>query len=90
MARHSNQLTLRDVDPRVLDEIHRLARAEGLSVNKAAAKILRMGAGVQDAPVSRSIGGSVDRFVGSLSKAEAAKLSTSLRSLEQVDGELWK
>lgn len=90
MARHQNQLTLRDLDPRVLAEIHRLAEAEGLSVNRAAAKILKLGAGIQDAPASRNIGAAVDRFVGRLSKAEAEKLSHSLRSLEQVDDELWK
>ena len=90
VARHSNQLTLRDLDPRVLAEIQRLARAEGLSVNKAAAELLKQGAGVQDAPVSRNIGAAVDRFVGSLTKVEAEKLSRSLRSLEQVDDELWK
>jgi hypothetical protein len=90
MARHSNQLTLRDLDPRVLAELKRLAHAEGLSVNKAAAKLLKLGAGIQDAPASRNIGASVDRFVGSLSRAEAEKLSSSMRSLERVDDELWK
>lgn len=90
MAKHSNQMTLRDLDPRVLAEIHRLAQAEGLSVNKAAAKILQLGAGIRDAAPSRNIGHAVDRFVGSLSKAQAEKLSSSLRSLEQVDDELWK
>jgi len=90
MARHSNQLTLRDLDPRILAEIERVARAEGLSINKAAAKILKAGAGIQDAHESRRIGVAVDRFVGTLSPAEAGKLSRSLRLLEQVDGELWK
>ena len=90
MARHSNQLTLRDLDPRVLAEIERIARAEGLSINKAAAKILKVGAGIHDTPESRCIGAAVDRFVGSLSAAEARKISQSLRSVEQVDEELWK
>ena len=90
MARHSNQLTLRDLDPRVLAEIARVARVEGLSINKAAAKILKAGAGILDAPESRRIGAAVDRFVGSLSAAEAHKVSQSLRSLEQVDDELWQ
>lgn len=90
MARHSNQLTLRNIDPRVLNEIKRLAQTEGLSVNKAAAKLLKRGAAIEDAATSRTIGASVDRFVGSLSKAEATKLTSSLRSLEQVDDELWK
>lgn len=90
MVRHKNQLTLRDVDPRVLDEIERVARVEGLSLNKAASKILKAGAGVRDAPESRSIGAAVDRFVGSLQAEEARSLSKSLRGLEQIDDEFWK
>lgn len=90
MVRHSNQLTLRDLDPRVFAEIERVARVEGLSINKAAAKILKIGAGIQTVPESRCIGSSVDRFVGSISAAEARQLKQSLRQLEQVDEELWK
>lgn len=90
MARHSNQITLRDLDPRVFAEIERVAHVEGLSINKAAAKILKVGAGIEEARESRRIGAAVDRFVGSLSAAEARKISQSLRSVEQVDPELWK
>jgi hypothetical protein len=90
MSRHTNQVTLRDLDPRVLAEIERVARVEGLSINKAAAKILKIGAGIDAAPESRSIGAAVDRFVGKLSAAEARKLVQSLRVVEQVDDELWK
>lgn len=88
--RHTNQVTLRDLDPRVFAEIERVARVEGLSINKAAAKILKIGAGIQAVPESRCIGAGVDRFVGRLSAAEARKLSQSLSALEQVDDELWK
>jgi hypothetical protein len=90
VVRHQNQLTLRDLDPRVLDEIERVARVEGLSLNKAAAKILKAGAGIRDAPESRCIGAAVDRFVGSLPVGEARRLAKSLRSLEHIDDELWK
>ena len=88
--RHKNQLTLRDLDPSVLVEIERVARADGLSLNKAAAQILKIGAGIRDAPESRCIGSAVDRFVGSLSAGEASRLAKSLGALEQVDHELWK
>lgn len=90
MVRRANQLTVRDLDPRVLAEIERIARSEGLSLNKAAAKILRAGAGLSDAKPSRRIGAAVDRFVGTLSASEASKLSRSLNLLERVDDELWK
>jgi hypothetical protein len=89
MARRINQLTLRDIDPRVLLEIQRLSRTEGLSLNKAAAKLLKQGAGLRDA-ASHGIGSAVDRFIGKLSRADAAQLSRALRSLDQVDAELWK
>ena len=90
MTRRSNQLTLRDIDARVFAEIERVARLEGLSLNKAAAKILKAGAGVRDAHESRCIGGAVDRFVGRLPSAKARRLARSICSLEQVDDELWK
>ncbi len=88
--RQQNQLTLRDIDPRVLDEIERVARVEGLSLNKAAGKILKAGAGVRDATESRCIGAAVDRFVGSVTAEGARNLSKSLRALEQIDDEFWK
>ncbi len=90
MARQSNQLTLRDLDPRIFAEIERVARVEGLSINKAAAKILKAGAGIHDAVAPPRIGAAVDRFVGRLSAAEARSLSKSFSALEQVDDELWK
>lgn len=88
--RQSNQLTLRDLDRRVLAEIERVAKAEGLSLNKAAAKILKAGVGIQDLAEPRCIGAAVDRFVGSLSAGEASKLTRSLRALDRVDDDLWK
>lgn len=74
------------MDSRVVAEIHRLAQAEGLSINKAAAKILKLGAGIRDVAVSRNIGQAVDRFVGSLSKVEAqnAAVADLVRNSERV------
>jgi hypothetical protein len=90
MVRRLNQLTVRDLDPRVLAEIERVARSEGLSLNKAAAKILKAGAGLSDTKPGRRVGSAVDRFVGSLSAGEARKLAQSLGAVERVDEEFWK
>jgi hypothetical protein len=90
MVRRANQLTVRDLEPRVLAEVERVARSEGLSLNKAAAKLLRAGAGLTDKKRARTIGAAVDRFVGSLSAAEAGKLLRSVSAVERVDDELWK
>lgn len=90
MARRDNQLTVRDLDPRVLAEIERVAGREGLSLNKAAAKILKAGAGLSDEKPTRRIGSAVDRFVGILAPAESNQLNRSLAWLERVDDEHWK
>jgi hypothetical protein len=88
---HSSQLTLRGVDPRVLAEIRRVARQKGISLNKAALSILARGSGVgEPAEPSRRIGPALDRFIGSWTATQAREFSRSLRSLEQVDDELWK
>ena len=91
MARHTQSghaSRSRPASP--LAEIERVARVESISLNKAVAKIWKIGAGIDAAPDSRRIGAAVDRFVGKLSAAEARKSMPSLRVLEQVDDELWK
>ncbi|HVJ20179.1 MAG TPA: hypothetical protein VM686_32415 [Polyangiaceae bacterium] len=91
MARRTNQLTLRGLEPQVLGEIQRVARAKGVSMNKAALGLLKRGAGIDEpAEASRCIGPAVDRFVGTWTTAQARAFSQSIGSLEQVDDELWK
>ena len=68
----------------------RLARSEGLSINKAAAKILKLGAGIREAPEERRIGKAIDRFVGTLSAVEARALSRTLGAFDKIDEEMWK
>ena len=91
MARRTSQITLRGVEPLVLAEIQRIARAKGVSMNKAALSLLNRGAGIdEERQASRRIGTAVDRFVGSWTGAQASAFSRSIASLEQVDDELWK
>lgn len=91
MAPHINQLTVRGLDPRVLAEIRKLARAQGISMNKAALSLLTRGAGLELPPTNeRQIGQSVDRFVGTWSAAEARDFDRSTRSLEHLDEDFWK
>lgn len=90
MSRHANQITLRGLEPRLLAEVERLARSKGVSLNKAVLSILQQGAGIDEPSGAKRIGKAVDRFVGSWTKAEARQFSKSIKSLEQVDEELWK
>ena len=91
MASHISQLTVRGLDPRLLAEIQRVARAKGISLNKAALSVLTRGAGLEEPPDnSRLIGAALNRFVGTWTASQASDFSRSTRSLEQVDEELWK
>ncbi len=85
------QLTLRDFDPRLEAEIRRLAAAEKISLNRAAQKLMKKGAGLSDSMApSRRIGRSLDRFIGTWTAADAKEFNASIRTLERVDKDLWK
>ena len=74
-----NQLTVRGFDDELNDHLQRLARREGISLNKAALKLLRKGAGLTgDAGDDRTIGSSLDFFIGSCTAAEADELQCAL------------
>jgi hypothetical protein len=47
LANQQGQITLRSVDQRLAEEIRKVAREEGISLNKATLKLLRRGAGLQ-------------------------------------------
>ena len=59
-----NQLTVRGFDDELNDHLQRLARREGISLNKAALKLLRKGAGLTGRRPGddRTIGSSLDFF----------------------------
>ena len=86
-----SQLTLRGFDPRLEAEIRRIAESEGISLNQAALKLMRKGAGLEKrAKPGGGIGHRLDRFAGTWSAGEAKEIEASIRSLEQIDGDLWK
>jgi hypothetical protein len=91
MARQISQITVRGLNPQVMAEIQRVARAKGISLNKAALTVLTRGAGLEEPPdSSRLIGNALNRFVGTWTAKQANDFSRSTRSLEQVDEDLWK
>jgi hypothetical protein len=91
MATHLNQLTLRGLDPRILAEIERVAKANDISLNKAALSLLKRGAGIGDPrDTPNRIGNSLDRFIGTWTAEQASAFSRSLESLEKVDEGFWK
>jgi hypothetical protein len=85
------QLTIRGFDPELSRRVRDLARREGISLNKAALRLLRRGAGIEAESVPANvIGDSLDRFIGTMTAAEEKALLDSIRSCEEIDAEMWK
>lgn len=83
------QITLRGIDDVLAKRIRQVAHEEGLSLNRAALRILRRGAGIsEDSPRPR-IGTQLDAFFGTWSEKEARDLLESIASCEEIDGDFW-
>lgn len=87
---HSNQLTLRNLDPRLAGEIRGLAKRERISLNKAAARLLERGAGIAQPSDADRIGTSLDHLIGTWRQREAEAFLASIAACEQIDADLWE
>ena len=86
-----NQLTVRGFDDELAERIRRLAKRDGTSLNRAALKLLRKGAGMADpAQKTDTVGASLDHLIGSWSYDEAAKLDAVLEEFEVIDEAAWR
>ena len=86
-----DQLTVRGFDDELAERIQRLAKRDGTSLNQAALKLLRKGAGLAD-PGQRAdtVGSSLDHLIGTWSDDEAAELDTALEEFEVIDEAVWQ
>ena len=86
-----NQLTVRGFDDELAERIRRLAKRDGTSLNQAALKLLRRGAGLAD-PAHRpdTVGSSLDHLIGSCSAEAAAELDAALEEFEVIDEAAWR
>ena len=86
-----NQLTVRGFDDDLERSIRQLARREGISLNQAALKLLRRGAGLPDGQGDgRTIGDALDDLFGSWSQEEAEAFDAALEVFESVDESAWR
>ena len=81
-----NQLTVRGFDEELSASLRRLAKREGISLNQAALKLLRKGAGLTDG-VGRAdtVGSSLDHLIGTWTASEADEIDAALEEFETVD-----
>lgn len=86
-----NQITVRGFDDVLSARLRRLAKREGISLNQAALKLLRKGAGLADgAERTDTIGSSLDHLIGTWTEAEADELDCALKEFETIDEAVWK
>jgi hypothetical protein len=72
-------------------EIRRISDTDGISLNQAALKLMRKGAGLENHTKSRGrIGQRLDRFAGTWSSKEAKQIGAFISSVERIDRDLWK
>ena len=86
-----NQLTVRGFDDELAERIRRLAKRDGTSLNQAALKLLRKGAGLADPGQGPdTVGSSLDHLIGTWSEDEASELDAALEELEVIDEAAWR
>jgi len=85
------QLTLRGFDPELEQRLEQLARAEGISYNQAALRLMRRGAGLGEKQGRRLVvGSSLDHLIGTWTDEDARAFEESMSAMETVDESLWR
>lgn len=85
------QLTIRGFGKELERRIRRLARREGISLNKAAMRFLRRGAGLEDREVGGTrVGTALDHVIGTWTQAEAREFANAVKDLERIEPALWE
>ena len=86
-----NQLTVRGFDAELNASIRRLARREGISLNKAALRLLRKGAELTEgAARGNTVGHSLDHMIGTWTQVESDEMDSALQEFETIDEAAWK
>ena len=85
------QLTVRGFDKELERRLRDLARAKGVSLNRAALLLLRQGAGLE-LPRRRVhvVGESLDALIGAWSKDQEAAFLKAIAPFAEIDAALWR
>ena len=86
-----NQITVRGFDDELSARLRRLAKREGLSLNQAALRLLRRGAGLTEGSgQADTVGESFDQLIGSWTQADADEMEAALEEFETIDEAAWR
>lgn len=90
-VRRAMQITIRGIEPELEQILRRLSRDEGISLNKAALRLLARGANLNRPRADpQTIGQDLDHLFGTWTRKEAEDFQRSIQSCEQVDEDFWK
>ena len=84
------QLTVRGLGVELAQAIRRLASRDGMSLNRAAVKLMSRGAGLAEGQDTDVVGSSLDHLIGTWSRAEAEEIDEALRHFEAIDESMWE
>lgn len=91
MSKNVTQLTIRGFDRDLENAIKGLAGREGISLNRAALRLMRQGAGIgPDAQFSDRIGDRLDHLMGTWSEEEEREFIEAVEEFERIDEDLWR
>ena len=85
------QLTVRGFDRALERRLRAYARRHDISLNRAAIRLMRRGAGLE--PVGEPatvVGDALDRFIGTWSTSEENAVMTAVSAFEDIDSGLWR
>jgi len=84
------QLTLRGFDKELERRLRHEAHANGISLNRAALKLMRRGTGLDTVASANVIGSGLDHLIGTWSTTDELSLRRATAVFERVDKDFWK
>lgn len=89
--KHIHQVMVRGLNPELANKIRQIAADEGISLNKAALRLLTKGAGLdRESTDDDTIGDDLDHLLGTWSREQAEEFAAAIRSMSLIDPELWE
>jgi hypothetical protein len=80
------QITLRGLDPMIEQEIRKIARKSGKSLNRVVQDMISRSAGSDKNPAAYSL----RKLAGGWTEEDAMEFFESIKSCEQIDEEMWR
>ncbi len=82
------QWTVRDVPPELDQRVREVAKAKGLSLNKAVIRVVEEALGGEKIPSRKKR--DLSKFVGTIRGEDAKGFLNALKDFEKIDWEAWK